>query len=416
MKAVASLVILLTHRPPRTEDLDMAVDDLIRDAMIALNSGDPRKARDQLAQAMEEAGDTRADLLQAMAVVLLQLGEPVQARRLMEQAAELAWSSGAPPEFLREVYLGIAAACEDADEPAAAELAYHQADEVDPGHPKVRSGRANLLLSLGRIPEALEQLDALVAEDRDADEYVEAAAALAQSVRAFLADPERTPRDLLVAHRDSYVDFFDETAAEQEAQGWVAECARMRRAPDGSLVPILPDGARPYAAIRVDLVNFGTGEAGQIGDQPMVVAVHGYEPLARAVILFEGGELPFSLLVSSQCPWDQLPIQILLERGDAEAVVDPVIGDWYSSGFNGRFGTREGGRFHYISDPQPCRGGRGLTYDVDLGRANLLAIEDLIARLVDLHAHHPLQQVILGRGHLTEPLPAEPPAPRALLN
>lgn len=388
----------------------MAVDDLIQQAMIALNSGDPRKARDLLAQAMEAAGEVRADLLQAMAVVLLQLGEPAQARRLLEQSAEHGWTSGAPPEFLREVYLGLAAACEDLDEPGAALAAYAQADEVDPGHPKVRSGRANLLLALGQTEPALAELDALVAEDRDADEFIAAAGELARAVRGFIADPERTPRDLLVAHRESYVDFFDETAAEQEAEGWVAECARMRRAPDGALVPIVPEGARPYAAIRVDLVNFGTGEAGQIGDQPMVVAVTDYEPLARAVILFEAGDLPFSLLVSSQCPWDQLPVQVLLERGDAVAAVDPLIGDWYSSGFNGRFGTKDGGRFHYISDPQPSRGGRGVSYDVDLGRANLLAIEDLIGRLVDLHQRHPLRQVILGRGHLEDEVPAPRPA------
>ena len=41
-----------------------------------------------------------------------------------------------------------------------------------------------------------------------------------------------------------------------------------------------------------------------------------------------------------------------------------------------------------------------VTYDVDLGRANLLAIEDLIARLVDLHQRHPISQLIFGRGHL----------------
>ena len=44
-------------------------------------------------------------------------------------------------------------------------------------------------------------------------------------------------------------------------------------------------------------------------------------------------------------------------RALLDARVRPHIGEWYESGFNGRFGTRDGGRVHYISDPQPCRGG-----------------------------------------------------------
>ncbi|MBK9370442.1 MAG: hypothetical protein IPN01_29815 [Deltaproteobacteria bacterium] len=52
----------------------------------------------------------------------------------------------------------------------------------------------------------------------------------------------------------------------------------MRRAPDGRLVPSILDGARPYAGVRVDLVDPSTGRAGQVGDQPMVVAVAGLEP------------------------------------------------------------------------------------------------------------------------------------------
>lgn len=387
----------------------MTVEELIQQAMQALHGGDPRKARDHLVAAMEAAGEPRADLHQAMAVVLLQLGEPGRARPLLEQALEMGWKAGAPPEFLVQVQLGVAAASEDMDEPARALKAYDDALELDDGTPRARASRAHLLMACGRIDEALAELATYINEDRDEDTFIEAAGELARAVKAMADGSEgREPRDLLVAHRDSYVEFFDETVKEMEEKGWMSECARMRRAPDGRLVPSIPDGARPYAGVRVDLVDPSTGQAGQVGDQPMVVAVAGLEPLARAVVLFNTGERAFELYISSQCPWDQLPIQVLFESGDAVAQLDPVIGAWYESGFNGRFGTRDGGRVHYISDPQPCRGGKGVVYDVDLGRASFLAIEDLLSRLLDLHHRHPIAQVILGRGHLRDTWVAPP--------
>jgi tetratricopeptide (TPR) repeat protein len=377
----------------------MSADELAQKAMIALNQGQPEQARELLQQAIGEADRPRPDLLQGLAVVQLQLGQSEQAQDHLVKAIELGWKHGAPPEFLAHATLALAAAHEDQDSPSQALEVYEQLYEIDVAH-SGRAQHAHLLLAMGRVDEGLAQLARYAELTRDGPEYVEAVQALIASVRGWIASC-RSPRDFLLAHRESYVEFFDEKAAEMEAQGWMAEPARMMRAPDGEIVPLIPEGAAPYAAVRVDLVA-PDGQAGQMGDQPMVVAVSGFEPLARAPLLLPVEGTPFPLSVSSQTPWDQLPIHVLLHSGDAVALLEPVIADWYTEGFNGRFGSATGGRFHYISDLEPKRGGRGITFHVDMGRASLLAVEDLLDRLEVLHRVHGVQQVVLGRGHLSE--------------
>jgi hypothetical protein len=131
----------------------------------------------------------------------------------------------------------------------------------------------------------------------------------------------------------------------------------------------------------------------------MLVGVKGYEVLAEAPALLPWPGVTFDLRASTQAPWDQFPIQILLEDQNPLDVVDPLIGEWYRAGYDGAFGTREGGRFHYISDPERVRS-CGVLYHVDLGRAEFRAIEDLVARLSSLHDAHRIARVVLGRGHL----------------
>ena len=377
----------------------MSADELAQKAMIALNGGQPEEARELLQQAIAEADRPRPDLLQGLAVVQLQLGQSEQAQDLLVKAIELGWQHGAPPEFLAHATLALAAAHEDQDRPGAALEVYEQLYEIEVAH-SGRAQHAHLLLAMGRVDEGLAELRRYGELCKDGPEYVAAVEALTKAVRGWIASC-RSPRDFLVAHRESYVEFFDDKAKEMEAQGWMAEPARMQRAPDGEIVPLIPEGARPYAAIRVDLAS-PEGGAGQIGDQPMVVAISGFEALARAPLLLPVEGTPFPVAVSSQTPWDQLPIHVLLHEGDAVALLEPLIADWYTEGFNGRFGSPTGGRFHYISDLEPKRGGRGLTFCVDMGRASLLAVEDLLDRLEVLHRVHGVQQVILGRGHLPE--------------
>ena len=380
----------------------MSADELAQKAMTALHSGQPEQARELLQQAIEAADRPRPDLLQGLAVVQLQLGQSEEAQSHLVNAIELGWKHGAPPEFIAHATLALAAAHEDQDRPGQALGVYEQLYELDNAH-SGRAQHAHLLLAMGRVDEGLEQLRRYAELTRDPPEYTEAVSAMVEAVEGW-RKAARSPRDFLVAHRESYVEFFDEKAQEMEAQGWMAEPARMMRAEDGQIVPLIPEGARPYAAVRVDLAS-PEGGAGQIGDQPMVVAVAGFEPMARAPVLLPVEGTPFPLSVSSQTPWDQMPIHVLLRRGDAEELLEPVFADWYTEGFNGRFGSKTGGRFHYISDPETKREGRGITFYVDLGRANLLAIEDLLDRLEVIHRVHGVQAVVLGRGHLPEDAP-----------
>ncbi|MDP2312398.1 MAG: tetratricopeptide repeat protein [Pseudomonadota bacterium] len=373
-------------------------------ALKALAGEDPREARKLLFEAVEAAPD-RPDLLNALGVVHLQLGEPELGKPLIEQAiAALAAEVVLHPErkvqaetMIEGFQLSLAAACEDLDLPGEAEAAYKRVLLASPGTPRAQQGLAHLYFAWGQLDAARRELSRYVEEERDEAPFLEGAEAYLADVTRFVRE-DIHPREFLNAHRGSYVEMFDHYAAEQA--GWIAEAARMKRAPDGRIVPIIPEGARPYAAVRVDLVNPNTSEIGQVGDQPMVVALADYQALARASALFAWRERAFDVRVSSQCPWDQLPVQILFEGPGAIEDADAIMGDWYMAGWDGAWGTKDGGRMHYISDPDVRRDGRAVVYHVDMGRAAVAAVEDLLRRLEGLHGTHRIKQVILGRGYL----------------
>ncbi len=370
---------------------------LAQQALQALGSGEAEKARTLLEEALSI--ERRADIVNALGVVMLQLGEPEEALKLIKESVDKAWEANAEPHIIAHFTLGLAAAHEDCDQPLQALAVYEEVLEGDSRNGRAVGGRANLKLALGRVEEGCAELRAYVEQGHDDEEYLGAAQAFLEAL-----DKAKTegldPYVLLVAHRESYVGFFDEKANEMAQEGWMAECARMHRDAEGRVVPLIPQGARPYAAVRVDLVDPSTGNAGQIGDQPMIVAVAGYEALARAPIALAVPEVPFSLRVSTQCPWDQMGVNVLVSSGKAVEIVEPELAAWYNDGFNGRFGEKERGRFHYISDPIVTRNERAVTFHVDLGRTNMLALESLIDRMVELHKRHPLEQMLLGRGHL----------------
>ena len=386
--------------------LDPSPEVLAEAAMKKLHEGDPREARVMLLRAVEAAPE-RPDLLNALGVVHLQLGEPALAIKLIEEAiSRVAMQRAARPgeavqlgAMHADFQLGLAAAHEDMDEPKLAEAVYRGVLADVPEHPRARQGLGHLLLAMGRIDEGLEELARYQSEGHDDPEYLAGVKAYAEDVARFVRVNVQ-PREFLVGHRESYVEMFDHYAGEQAKSGWIAEAARMKRAPDGRVVPLIPEGARPYAAVRVDLVNPATSEVGQVGDQPMVVALAEYPTLAQGPTLFPVGGLPFALSISSQCPWDQLPISVLFHEPAGVAAVDGLFGDWYHAGFEGEFGTRDAQRFHYISDPEPKRQGRGVTYTVDLGRARVEALDDLLRRLVAFHSAHPVERLLVGRGYL----------------
>lgn len=382
-------------------------DTLAQRAMEALQNEDPRAARALLLEAAQLSPE-RPDLLNALGVVHLHLGEPELGKPFIVQAVEMALAHRAIPErriaaetMVEGFLLGLAAACEDLDQPREAQAAYAQLLALSPGQPRARNGLAHLLLGWGRTVEGVVMLATYLEEDADEPQFQAAAEAVRDAIEK-VRDTKLHPRMFLEAHRESYVEFFNHHAEEQGAKGWIAEAARMRRDAAGGIVPVIPEGARPYASVRVDLVNPETGEIGQVGDQPMVVALAGFEPLARVAVLFDWLDVDFPLSVSTQCPWDQLPVQVLFRDVGATDALDAAMGAWFTKGWSGAWGTPEEGRLHYISDPELRRGGRGVVYHVDCGRARFDAIPALIEVLAAVSRTWPIERVILGRGYLPE--------------
>jgi hypothetical protein len=156
----------------------------------------------------------------------------------------------------------------------------------------------------------------------------------------------------------------------------------------------------------VDLVNPKDGTIAGVysEEEPMIVALNGLEPLAQAPIVFpwEAG-YPFEIWVGSQCPWHWLTIQIQFVESETESAlierIDDVVGGWYLNGYNGEYGEKDSGRFHFISDPEVV-GERAVTYTVDLGRARFDAIPSLLNALTVLHEKHRIQRALFGQGRL----------------
>ena len=266
-------------------------DQLAEKAMQILNEGDPREARKLLFEAVKMAPD-RPDLIHALGVVQLQLGEAELGLRLVQQAIERTEGMLLQPDrkeqaedMLHGFILTLAAAYEDLSMAEEAKEAYQRILKADPGQPRARSGYAQLLLALGDLEGGMRELQGYIEDDRDEDPFIEGASALLESIKTFQRN-DIHPREFLKAHQEEYTAFFTHHAEEQARLGWIAEAARMRRNAEGRVVPVIAEGARPYAAVRVDLVDPQTGQIGQVGDQPMVVALRDYQPLARAVIQF----------------------------------------------------------------------------------------------------------------------------------
>ena len=256
----------------------------------------------------------------------------------------------------------------------------------------------NLLFSIGDLDAGLDAYRAaLPLLDED---YQKAAEVMIGAIEAFI-ESEHPGSVFLEAHAESYCDYFNNVAEAQAEHGWYAEAARMARGPDGEPVPIVADGARPYALTRVDLVNPVDGSVSGVysEQEPMIVAVEGLEPLAEAPIVFPWNDYPFSVGVSTRCPWHWLSITVVFEeRGSPEELIeriDELIGGWYLSGYNGEFGDSDKGRFHYIGDPEVL-GDRAVSYTVDLGRARYEAILTLLKRLTVLHDSVPIDKVLIG--------------------
>jgi len=350
-------------------------------------------------------GPERPDVRNALGMAHLHRGDAGSAIPHLEQARTLAEPFDAPEHqsLKREFQLSLATAYQLMDRVDDAQTALRDliARWPDAVAPRLQLGQ--LLLSSGRAREGVAVYRE-AADHLDADQQ-QSARALTGAVEAFLDSP-RHADVFLRAHAESYRAYFDEVAAPQVASGWYAEAARMAPGPDGELVAVVPDGARPYALMRVDLANPADGTVSGVysESEPMIVAVDGLDPLAQVPILLQWeGAAPFPTWVSTRAPWHWLPIQIQFREPAAAAErvdwIDAVIGAWYLTGFNGEFGEQQVGRFHFVSDPDAL-GDRGVSYVVDLGRARFDAVPALLQRLATLHQEHPIAQVVFGQGRL----------------
>jgi len=385
------------------------IDDVAEHAMAALRQDDPDKALTALTEALDKSPD-RVDLLNALAVTHLRMGESIKALEVLERAEAIAYDrrDETAAMMMPQITLTKAAAAEDAQRPAVAEAAYRELLAHEEGNPRARSGLAYLLLAWGRTQDGIDELRTYLEHEADEPQFLGATKDFLAAVRSVL-DDDVHPKEFVAAHRGSYVQFFDEHAEKLVAEGWIAEAARMHRTPNGDVVHSVPEGARPYAAIRVDLVNPETHQPGLVGDRPVVVALANYEPLARGTMLLSwpARDFDYPAWISTQAPWNHLPITIRFEDPEADAVslLDGVIETWYTAGFNGDFGSADRGRFHEVTDIAEVEPGVAQVH-VDCGRAEAEAVVDLLRRFDRLHDEERIASVLIGRGYV--PVGADP--------
>lgn len=354
-----------------------------------------------------ELAPERPDMNHGLAMAHLHRGDMLSAIPPLERAVALSEPFTAPQyqEMRRDYHLQLAATYQVADRTADAERTLRAAIDRWPDAAEPWLRLAQLYGTSCRLEAAVTAWRQAV--DRLEGEQKTAAEALLGAIDAFRASEAGSGATFLRAHAESYREYFNQVAEEQAKNGWFAEGARMAHAVDsGELVPVVTEGARPWALTRADLINPSDGNVHSVYSEtePMIVALEGLEPLAQVPVLFPWEGQPFEVWVCSQAPWHWLNVLVQFRRpaDSEEALVDRLderIGAWYLDGYNGVWGDADKGRFHYATDPSVV-GDRAVHYVFDLGRASYDAIEALIHRLVVLHDAHPIQRVIFGTGRL----------------
>lgn len=353
-----------------------------------------------------ELDGTRPDIRHALGMAFLHRGDAGNALEPLRTAVQLAEPFEAPEHqaLKREFHLTLATVQQLLDQVESARRTLEGILKRWPDTVSAHLQLGQLLMSSCRPTEGCSAYDE--ATDWLDKDQRKSAEALVGTVRAFL-EAGHEASVFLEAHGDSYRQYFGDVAAQQEKEGWYAEAARMTRRPDGEIVPLLPEGARPWAFERVDLANPADGTVSSVysESEPMVVGVEGLEPLAQVPITLPWRGFPFEVWVSTRCPWHWLTVivqfQIAAPGSDLIAALEEVVGPWYLAGFNGEFGEKESGRFHYVTDVEQV-GPRAASFVVDLGRAKWEAIDDLMRRLQTLHVTRPLLRVVFGEGRLPE--------------
>lgn len=369
----------------------------------AINDNRLNDAIEHLQQALA-LDDSRPDLNNALGMTYLRRGDAANGIPFLKRAVALSEPYNEPEhqEMRRHFHLGLATAQQALDLVKDSIETLRNTVTLWPQSLEVRLQLAQLLTQTGELDEGIRRFQELENDASIDPEYREMSKVVASTVTTFL-DSNLDGEVFLRAHQESYKQYFDEVSAEQVAQGWYAEAARMKKGPDGQPQPIIAQGARPYAMERVDLVNPKDGNAASIYSEkePMIVTVNGFEPLAQVPVVFTWPGRAFDVRVCSRCPWHWLDVFIQFAQDGSEQDlvqrIEPTIGDWYLAGFNGDFGSSDSGRFHYITDPEVI-GQRTVNYRIDLGRSQFDAIPNLLKRLEILHASTPIDCVLFGQG------------------
>ena len=383
------------------------LDDYAKTGIEAINEQKYAEAIEAFQQALA-IDDSRPDLNNALGMAHMYRGEVHSAVPHLERAVQLAAPYDHPEhqEMKRSFHQALSTAYAMSDRVPDAIRTLQSAIEKWPDVRDARLQLAQLLVESCRLDEGVEAFKALADFEGLDAEMREAAGAVAGAIGAF-QESENEGGIFLQGHQESYKSYFDEVVAEQEANGWYAEAARMSKTDDGELKPVIAEGARPYAMMRVDLVNPADGTESSVysEQEPMVVALKGLEPLGQLPVMLPWKGHPFAVWVCSRCPWHWLQLTVQFEEvGDAESdigAVDPLIADWYLAGYNGDFGDKDSGRFHYVTDPEAV-GDRAVSYIFDLGRARFESIESLLHRLTILHDKRQIRRVLFGQGRLPD--------------
>ncbi len=363
---------------------------LLSSARLALAEGKFAEAADVARRVLDGAPD-ELSAWHLLGSALLAGGRAAEAVGAFERAGD-----AARPER--------AAALVRADRVAEARVAYEELLRDEPRNAAVRLPLARLCLGTGRLSEGVKHLERCAGE-LTGDDRVGLLDLAAAVRRATESDIDAAV--FLEAHQQGYRDLFDEVAGPRRSEGWYAEAARMAVGPDGVPRPVRPEGARPYALERVDLVFPATGEMAVVAteSEPCIVAVEALEPLASLPVLFEWRGQSLPVWVSSRCPWHWFQVAVLFRETlpfeQRLAAVEPVWAEWYLAGFNGSFGTRDEGRFHYTGDPEPL-GTRGIEFVVDMGRARTDAVAALLGRLAAVRDRTGIVCVVLGDALATD--------------
>jgi len=382
----------------------MSLDEHARAGLRAIEERRYDDAISAFKKVLEVESD-RPDMNHALGMAYVHRGDVGNAIPHLEAAVRLAEPYQAPEHqpLKLEFHMSLATSYQLMDQVEKARKALEEVVRRWPDHVEARLQLGQLLLSTCQLKDGLEVYKE--AADYLDKEQREAAEALVGSAEAFL-ESEHEANVFLQGHQESYVSYFDEVAKSQPS--WHAEAMRASMV-NGEPQPMLAEGARPYALSRVDLVNPADNTVSGVysEQEPMIVALHGLEPLAQAPVMmpWEGG-WPFQTWVCSRSPWHWLGIIVQFqEPADSDDAlvdrIDGLMGEWYLQGFNGEFGSKDRGYFHYIGDPD-VMGNRAVAYAVDLGRAHYEAIPALLTKLTVLHERAPIQRVLFGYGRLPD--------------